>query len=261
MKLHLHIKNKHERDMRVRFEDPTHTYYIDGDSKDIISSTTVIKKYFPDFDADSIVKNIVGSYKWKNDEEYKYYQMSAESIKKQWKDSGDKASKLGTLMHEKIEYFYNDNEVDLLEDEKEFEYFLNFYEDHQDMEIYRTEWVVYIDELKIAGSIDATFINEDGTLSLYDWKRSKEIKFDSFGDKTALKPFEHLPDCNFSKYSLQLNLYRRIIEDYYNFQVKDMHLVIFYPQNNNYIKLPVTKMDKEIDIIFKERKKYISKNK
>jgi len=258
-KLHLHKKNRHKRDKRVRFIELGHQYFIDGDCTNIVSSTSLIHKYFGAFDAEGIANNIAKSAKCKNDKSYKYYQMSADEIKEMWNKSGKEASNLGTIMHEKIEYFYNDNEVELLENEKEFEYFLNFYEDHQDLQIYRTEWVVFVEDLRLCGSIDATFINEDGTLSLMDWKRSKEIKFDSFDSKTAKVPLHHLPDCNYSQYSLQLNLYRRILEDYYGKTVKDMHLVVCHPNNRNYIKIPVRKMDKEIDIIFKQREDYMKK--
>ena len=41
---------------------------------------------------------------------------------------------------------------------------------------YRTEWMIWDKDHKLAGSIDMIFENEDGTLSIYDWKRSKEIK-------------------------------------------------------------------------------------
>jgi len=173
--LHLQVKNKHTRDKRIRFVEPTHTYFIDGDSRNVISSTTIIHKYFGKFDADGIAGNIVKSRKWNTDPSYKYYKMSKSAIKKMWNDSGKEASTLGTAMHEKIELFYNDNEVELLEDEKEFEYFLNFYEDHKELEIFRTEWCVFAEDLKISGSIDATFINSDGTLSLMDWKRGNQV--------------------------------------------------------------------------------------
>lgn len=259
-KLHLHKKNKHIRDKRVRFIGQGHQYFIDGDCSEIISSTSLIYHYFGSFDADKVAQNIVKSVKWKTDKSYKYYKKSADEIKQMWKDSGKEASSLGTIMHEKIEYFYNDNEVDLLENEKEFEHFLSFYEDHEELQIYRTEWVVFIEELRLCGSIDATFQNEDGTLSLIDWKRSKEIKFDSFGSKTAKAPLHHLPECNYSQYSLQLNLYRRILEDYYEKTVKDMNIVVCHPDNENYIKIPVRNMDKEIDIIFQDRREYL-KNK
>lgn len=257
MKLSLDKTNQHPRDQRIVFVDPGHKYFIDGDGENIISSTAAIHKYFEPFDAYRIAKNIVKSKKWKEDPSYKYYKMTEDDIKKMWDESGREASELGTRMHEKIEYFYNDNEVDVLEDEKEFEYFLDFYEDHKHLNIYRTEWYIFADDLRIAGSIDATFINNDGTLTLMDWKRSKEIKFNSFNNKKARDPLGHLPDCNYSQYSLQLNLYRRILQDYYDFTVTDMYLVVCHPNNKGYIKIPVTIMDTEIDLILEERRQYI----
>ena len=49
----------------------------------------------------------------------------------------------------------------------------------KDKEPYRTEWMVWDDELKFAGSIDMIYRNPDGTLDIYDWKRSVGIKMDN----------------------------------------------------------------------------------
>ena len=47
---------------------------------------------------------------------------------------------------------------------------------------YRTEWMVYHEELRLAGFIDMVFENKDGTLQIYDWKRCRDIKKnDAFG--------------------------------------------------------------------------------
>ena len=36
--------------------------------------------------------------------------------------------------------------------------------------------MIWDDKLKFAGSIDMTFLNDDGTIEIYDWKRSVGIK-------------------------------------------------------------------------------------
>ena len=52
-------------------------------------------------------------------------------------------------------------------------------------------------ELQLAGSIDMFYKNEDGTLSIYDWKRCKEIKkYNSF-EKAKTECIKHLPNSNF----------------------------------------------------------------
>ena len=172
-----------------------------------------------------------------------------EQIKKEWNTT----AVLGTKLHHMIELYYNNFEVEY-EDDSDFTQFLNFEEDHKDIfEIYRTEWKIYSDILKISGSIDAVFKNPDGTISLVDWKRTPEIMYKSFDDKKGKQPLENVPDCNFYHYSLQINLYRVILEKYYNQTVKDMFLVVLYP-NLKYKKLEVKNMDTEIEAILEYRK-------
>ena len=68
-------------------------------------------------------------------------------------------------------------DVEIEEDCIEWKYFEKFEEEiGGDKEPYRTEWMVWDDELKFAGSIDMTYVNEDGTIDIYDWKRSVGIK-------------------------------------------------------------------------------------
>ena len=152
-------------------------------------------------------------------------------------------------MHAQIEFFYNGMELEL--DSPELEQFYQFYQDHEDLEMYRTEWMIFSEELRLTGSIDAVFRNDDGTLTLGDWKRSKEIKFKSFGNKKGKFPFENILDCNFYHYSLQLNLYRVILEKFYNEKIKDMFLVVLHPNNKDgkYMKIPVKRMEKEGDLL------------
>ena len=240
--------NKHPFDSRIRFRDEGHKYWIDDDDKDLISSTTFIHTFFDHFDEDDCVKKILNSPKYK-DSTYEYYNMSEKEIKQQWKN----AAKLGTEMHKDIEDFYNG--IEIKNDTDEFKQFLQFYNDHKHLKMYRTEWLIFSDILKITGSIDATFINEDGTLTLGDWKRSKDIKDESFGGKTGKFPLTHIPDCNYYQYSLQLNLYRTILEKFYNQKIKEMFLVVLHPKNKNeYKKIMVNKMDKEIQMMLDSRK-------
>ena len=67
-------KNKHERDTRITFDEPTHTYFVDDSSDGIISTTTLIHEHFPKFDANKVVKFM------KNKKE-KYPNMTDEQIK------------------------------------------------------------------------------------------------------------------------------------------------------------------------------------
>ena len=248
--------NSHLFDSRIKFREKDHKYWIDDEDKDLISCTTFIHTFFSDFDTDKVINNILNSKNHK-DPEYKYYNMSYSEIKKLWDTNKKEASELGTELHANIEYYYNGIEVK--NNSPEFCQFLNFYEDFKDLKMYRTEWMIFSDILKITGSIDAVFRNTDGTITLGDWKRSKEINFNSFDNKYGKFPFSHLPDCNFYHYSLQLNLYRMILETFYNEKVADMFLCIFHPNNkdNKYIKIPIKRMDNEGELLFSFRIKQL----
>ena len=167
----LSVKNKHELDDRIRFREKGHKYWIDGNDTDVVSATTYIKSFFGDFDTDKIVTGILKKHEYENDPDYKYYKMDPEIIKNTWEKIRNESSVKGTDLHKDIEDFYNN--ICPENDSVEFQYFLNFYNDHNEKyEIYRTEFLVFSEILKITGSIDALFQNvDDGTFAIFDWKR------------------------------------------------------------------------------------------
>lgn len=244
-------KNPHERDEHIVFVEEPHIYYVHGDPNNI-SVTTLVHKYFPKFDANLVITRMMNSRKWP---ESKYYGMTREEIKKQWSDAGTEATTKGTRMHKSFELFYNNVDTTEYENDEEFRMFEKFVNDHDDLvTAYRTEWEVYDEDHKIAGSIDMVFENRDGTLSIYDWKRSKEMKTkNSYGSKG----FDHLSnfhDCNYVHYSLQLNIYKRILEKKYGKMIKDMFLIVIHPTFDEYQKYEVMDMQPVVDLIFNDRK-------
>ena len=243
------IKNKHELDSRIKFQEKGHKYWIDDDDTDVVSATTYIKSFFNEFDTDKVVNGILKKWEYTNDPDYKYYKMEPDKIKKMWDKNRDESSGKGTDLHKDIEDFYNDSCPK--NDSIEFQYFLNFYDDHNDRyEIYRTEFLVFSELLKLTGSIDALFQNvDDGTFSIFDWKRSKEIKMGSYMDKKCKSPFDNILDCNYYHYSLQLNLYRIILERFYNIPIKELFLVILHPNQSNYLKISVDIMEDESELL------------
>ena len=97
--------NPHPRDSKIVFQDEGHLYTIEGLKGHPISVTTVIHKFFPEFDADKIIDKMMKKRTW---EDSKYYGLNPEEIKNQWKENGQSASKLGTVMHKAIEDFINE---------------------------------------------------------------------------------------------------------------------------------------------------------
>ena len=236
-------KNHHERDNMIRFQERGHKYFVNG-KEGYTSVTTLVHKAFEKFNSDKIIDNMMKSPKWP---ESKYFGKTKEEIKLLWKLNGQEAAKMGTAMHEMFEFYYNkinQEKIDLYKNTTEYNYFMNFINDHETLVPYRTEWNVFHEDHKISGSIDMIYVNEDGTLSIYDWKRCKNIeKNNNFGKRCLINGLQHIHDTNYWHYCFQLNIYKYILEKKYNKIVKDLHLVVIHPENecNNYekIKLPI----------------------
>jgi len=271
----LEIRNAHERDSLIKFYARGHRYEIVVDPfTKYTSVTTWNHKHFPKFDADAIIENIFKSKSWGPDN--KYWGLSAEQIKASWKSNGDSVAGAGTNLHERIENFMNEKRIDSVyshkelyenysndsnEDAVEWNYFLEFVKDHPELTPYRTEWMIFDEELKLAGSIDMVYKNPDGTLSIYDWKRSKEITKVNNWNKFAVNPLIcHMPDSNFWHYALQLNTYKGILERKYGKTVSKLCLVRLHPdtKEKTYELLDVPILTKEMNELFEEREREMS---
>ena len=245
----LEKQNPHERDKRIEFNEKEHIYSVDEKDLDI-SVTGFVHEFFGKFDANKIIEKYYNM--WQSNENSKYFGMEKEEIKDMWDFEGKKSAELGTALHNAIELYYNGEEHD--SKIPEFDYFLNFNEDHKHLQEYRTEWKVFTDsEFKLAGTIDMCF-EENGKIHIYDWKRSKEIKEQNKW-QSGLFPVSHLPDTNYWHYSLQLNIYKYILEKYYSKDVEEMFLVVLHLNNVDYVKIKVVDLQDEVAEILDMRRR------
>lgn len=270
----LQINNREIRDNHIRFYSHGHKYEIVTDLRSRYTSvTTWNKSLFPKFDADAVIANIMRGKNW--NPQNKYWGQTPEQIKASWFSSGASVADAGTNLHEQIENFMNNSELvagythkHLLEHYRskedpnirgpEWQFFLKFVEENPDLKPYRTEWMIFHEDAKIAGSIDMIYENPDGSLSIYDWKRSKDITSENTWNKFALNPLvAHIPDTNFWHYALQLNTYKYILEEKYGKRVRELNLVRIHPDHpgNTYDLIPVPILTKELDGLFTELKK------
>lgn len=240
----LAIKNEHSRDKEITFDPEPHIYTVRGE-QGYTSVTTWVHQHFDGFDADKIIDNMFKGKKME-DPTYKYYGMTREDIKASWDKNRDSASGLGTKMHADIEDYYNG--LPVKNDSIEFEFFRKFVHDFPELIPYRTEWMVFWEEMKISGSIDMIFENPDGTILIYDWKRCREIAYENYGKYMKTACIQHLPDTNFWHYSLQLNMYKTILETKYNKKVVGLYLVCLHPDNpyKMYDRIEVPFLEKEM---------------
>ena len=226
--------------MALEFDPVSHTYTKDGVS--LTSVTTFISTLFKKFNPAVTIAGMKRSPNWPQS---KYYGMTDEDIKTMWTRDGELASRLGTELHAWIEDYYLTGNTN--HESVEFLQFLEFAKEAA-LVAPLNEYRVYSTTCRLAGTVDCISQNADGTVDVYDWKRCKDMNT-SYG--YSVHPMlSHIPSSNFWKYSIQLNLYRILIEESGK-TVRDMYIVCFHPEHLGYQKYKVVRMD--LETILSER--------
>lgn len=159
-------------------------------------------------------------------------------------------------MHKAIAEFYNNDprfeKNTAIEITK---HFLNFHDEiifKQKLRPYRSYWHVFDADSRLASTIDMAFYLKDkDKLLLFDFRRVKELK--STASNTMFTPIDHLPDNNYSHYSLQLNLNRYILEKSYDKTVEKMFIVLLHPELKTFRLCEPPNMQKEVTEIVARR--------
>ena len=242
--------NSHPRDIRIRFDPDPHVYYIDGQAYDF-SVTGFVKTFFHEFNAEKVISN--NQLKWRKDKNSKYYGMSMQQIKDLWNKNAQEASIAGNKLHNDIENYYNG--IQVVNNSLDYQQFLDFAKNNLNLRPYRTEWTIFDEPLKLAGSIDMVFKDSDNDeLYIYDWKRTKKIWYSKINQDYAIPEcIQHIPSTNYWHYTFQLNVYKAILERNYNITISKLKLVCFYPEQYKYKQHNVNIMDKEIQDLIELR--------
>jgi hypothetical protein len=147
--MNINQKNQHKRDALIEFEPGAHKYTCAGEG-DYTSVTTWLHSHFKAFDADAIIEKMMSNpVRWAKSP---YYGQSRAEIKAGWDKGRDEAAAAGTAMHKKIEDYY----LGLTPLEETSGHFQKFVQDFPDLTPYRTEWMIFDEDVKLAGSIDLT---------------------------------------------------------------------------------------------------------
>lgn len=191
--------------------------------------------------------------------------ITKEEILAQWDAKRDRSCDLGHMVHEYIENFYIHNETKLTEDSEaneRIEKFHTIYDERLKPLIpLASEVKVFSKKWNIAGTIDQLYYYE-GNLIIGDWKTNKKIKTDKdFCFGYLLPPFNRCKDNELNKYSLQISIYRLILEEmgidtHYGFichipdkgdskiyKLKDFRAELRYYFDNQFIEETVNEME------------------
>ncbi len=215
-------------DKNFVFDESAHSYnYLDSSGKSIQKFTSVtqfINTFKPKFDSTFWAKK-----------KAKARGVSPEVILNEWKQISDTALDLGSALHKWIEDYYNGINPAMPTDDilrGRVEAFLELHSSklykfrpvHQEFRLFSRKW-------NIAGTTDA-ILHLDPNYYVGDWKTNKKFTTDQDNSgryQKLLYPFNDYWNNSLNVYSIQLSLYRLIMEEEAGFTTNGAFLVWIGP--------------------------------
>jgi len=219
------------RESRILFREHDHKYCVDGGTLVPRSVTGLLHGYSSPFDPVRSLAAMKRGRHWKakrSEMDEQGHGTSDAEILERWSKNGNVQSRRGQLLHHHAELLMNGVEIPEPHS-PEFKQVRAIFQALllRGMTPHRTELCIFHCGLRVAGQIDALFLDGDWKLVIVDWKRVRNLRTESFDPLRY--PLEQLPDCNYWIYSLQLNLYRYIVETEYAHNVSGMFLAVVHP--------------------------------
>lgn len=204
--------------MAVDFNEETHTYTNTETGEKLISATTILGMYKPEFDRMGNARRVANREG-----------LDISFVLDMWERDKNKACEYGTHIHKVMEDYLTEGKQEseykkLYESYNKYEkVFDGFRDRHCEKQLFNLEY-------NIAGTADLIYEKED-SFFIGDFKTNKQFRFyNSYGEYYN-PPISHLSVCEFNTYGLQLSLYAHLHE--ISTGKKCRGLVIFYKSKND----------------------------
>lgn len=219
------IQFDHSRDAYVLISRPTLAF---------MRCTDFVGSFFEPFDPKKVSERLasINSYRGR----------TALSLRQEW----DKSCREGIRIHEEIaQFFQHAYEPGTSKARRAIHWLQQAYSDqfHDCL----AESVVYDEHLALAGRIDLLLRKKQSNRCIIiDWKTNRSISQKAYNDKRGIRgPARAWADCDYIKYSLQLSLYRYLLEAHYGLSVDEQFLV--HLTDTSVKKVPCTYMKREVE--------------
>ena len=176
------------------------------------SVTKAIASIEPHFDAEAVSLAIV--HQADDVKQERYIGMNQSQILEYWQMLNDEANTYGTKVHDIVEKYLKSEKWWFPEDElakKVIEGYNNLKIDEGSR--MQPERIMFSEEFELAGMSDLIIDVDNTFFDVGDWKTNRVFNFyNPYGYETLLKPFDHLQNCQWSIYTIQLSVYAYMYE-------------------------------------------------
>lgn len=192
-----------------------------------ISVSKILNSVKVPFDQDSIAakcaeKNHIPGYK--------YFGMSKDQIIAQWNDKSNKGTSSGVTLDNWIQHILSGTEKPIITDESvlkkcdQFNKFKLDVIDRKNLQVVGTE--IWISSNEITAKTDSLFSIREH-LILFDWKNTENITVHNSYGKSLIGPMSSFEECESVLYTLQVYLYKYLLETFYGLQVSSARFIQF----------------------------------
>lgn len=219
----------------IIFDADTHTYTNTVSNEKYISVTTLLGKYKQPFDTEKHSLRVS-----------QREGVSQQIVLDAWSADTKKATDKGTRIHKLMEDFILNKKVI---DKLEFLYTSYNEAVAATVGIYDnvvSESLLFNHDYKVAGTADLIFQKKAGFV-VGDFKTNKQFKFTSKYNVFLNPPVQHLAECEFNVYALQLSLYAYMYEKMTN--TKCLGLFILFLEDREWVPIHCNYLKYEISEI------------
>lgn len=222
----------------IIFDANTHTYTNTASNEKYISVTTLLGKYKQPFDIETHSLRVS-----------QREGVSQQMVLDAWTAENKKATDKGTKIHKLMEDFvlhkttassleplytsYNEAVTTIVGNYNEV----------------IAEGLLFNHDFKVAGTADLVFEKRDGFV-IGDFKTNKKFNFTSKYNSFLKSPVQHLTECEFNTYALQLSLYAYMYEQLT--ETKCLGLFILFLKDKKWIPIHCNYLKHEIIEILKD---------
>lgn len=205
----------------VKLDEESHVYTRNGER--LTSVSRLIHNYTNEFDEDGVITARCAARNG----------LTVEEQKAEWRKINEDSIIRGHSFHDDLETYIKTKKVPDINNQEIIKQFSKIKFDG----LLYSEVRLWHNQYKIAGTSDIIELLPDNSLNIWDLKSNKKITGYSWGRK-MLYPLNHIWDANLYHYTIQLQLYKFMLEEA-GWWVRNMTILFIDPKKNKLKQIPI----------------------
>jgi len=228
----------------ICYYDDGHRYVDEDTGEEFLSVTRLLHHYEQPFDTEKHSARVA-----------KRRDVPQQQVKNEWKEKAEVACDYGTDIHDLFErMFLSPGRILIAQNDEEQKLLFAYYKTKQleflTGDVY-PEQIVYNKKYKLAGQSDLIHLAPYEHFDVGDWKTNETFKYFSQYNQYLKYPLNHLSQCDYNIYSLQLSTYAYFYELMTGLKCRRLFILYYWRSHNIFQVIPINYMKLEVMMMIK----------